>query len=214
MVATRRRDYSSAEQYFRESLAIQERALGPAHREVAAAVNNISYTLIEQGRLEEALPLRRRALDIARAAIGDSHENTGWFAFNLGYLLERLDDLEGAEAHYREGLAILRRALPDGHSMTVTPMVALGDLLTRTGRASEGEPLLREALQARIEADDVTAAISDVQSMLGAALAALGRDAEAQELLESGLAGLEDAMGPDAPLTEAARARLEAFLAS
>lgn len=95
--------------------------------------------------------------------------------------------------------------------MTLTPMVALGDLLARTGRAGEGEPLLREALEARIAAGDAPAAIADVQSMLGAALAALGREAEAREMLRAGLMGLETATGPDAPLTIAARARLEAF---
>jgi serine/threonine-protein kinase len=211
MVAARRRDYPSAERYFRESLEINENALGPAHPEVAAGVNNISYTLIEQGQLEEALPLRRRALAVARNAIGDSHENTGWYAFNLGYLLERLDEPVEAEIYYREGLAILRRALPAGHSMTTTPMIALGDLLARTGRAEEGEALLREGLEARTEAGEAPAAIADVQSMLGGALAALGRDAEARAMLESGLAGLEEAMGPDARLTVAARARLEAF---
>jgi eukaryotic-like serine/threonine-protein kinase len=210
-VAARRGEYVSAEQYFRQSLAVQERAFGPMHTEVAVNINNISYTLIEQGRLAEALPLRRRALEIARTAIGDSHENTGWFAFNLGYLLERLAEVGEAEIYYREGLAVLRRALGDAHPMTTTPMVALGDLLSRTGRAAEGERLLREALEARVVSDGRAAAIADVQSMLGAALAALGRDAEAREMLERGLAGLEEAMGPDAPLTVAARARLEAF---
>ena len=211
VVAARRREYASAEQYFRESLEIQERALGPDHPEIAVAVNNISFTLIQQGRLEGALPLRRRALEIARAAIGDSHENTGWYAYNLGYLFEQLGDLDGAETHYREGLAILRRALPGGHNMTTSPMAALGDLLTRTGRAAEGEPLLREALEARIAAGDVPAAVADLGSMLGAALAALGRDVEAREMLERSLDELEAALGSDAPLTVAARARLEAY---
>ena len=211
MVAARQGRYEVAEQYFRESLAIQEEALGPAHPEVAVAVNNISFTLIQQGRLEEALPLRRRALEIARAAIGDSHDNTGWFAYNLGYLLERLGDLDGAERHYREGLAILRRALPDGHFRTTTPMVALGDLLARTGRESEGAALLREALEDRISDGAAPAAVADVESMLGGALASMGRDEEAQELLEGGLSKLEDALGPDADLTGAARERLAAF---
>jgi tetratricopeptide (TPR) repeat protein len=209
-VAARRSDYAQAELYFRESLAVQEEALGPAHPEVAVAYNNISFTLIEQGRLEEALPMRRRALETAQTALGDSHENTGWFAYNLGYLLERLDEPGEAEARYREGLAILRRALPDGHYMATTPMAALGDLLTRMGRAAEGEPLLREALEDRIVVGAVPAVVADVQSMLGGALAALGRDAEAREMLQRGLAGLEEALGPDARLTQAARARVAA----
>ena len=209
-VAARRRDYVRAEEYFRESLAIQEAALGPAHPEIAVAVNNISFTLIEQGRLEEALPMRRRVLEIAMASLGDGHENTGWFAHNLGYLLEQLDEPVEAEAHYREALAILRRALPDGHYMTTSPMTALGDLLTRTGRPAEGEPLLREALEDRIAVDAAPASVADVQSMLGGALTALGRDAEAQEMLGQGLAGLEEALGPDAKLTLAARARMVA----
>jgi len=154
--------------------------------------------------------MRRRVLEIAMASLGDGHENTGWFAHNLGYLLEQLDEPVEAEAHYREALAILRRALPDGHYMTTSPMTALGDLLTRTGRPAEGEPLLREALEDRIAVDAAPASVADVQSMLGGALTALGRDAEAQEMLGQGLAGLEEALGPDAKLTLAARARMVA----
>lgn len=210
MVSVRRGDMAQGEQYFRESLAIQERALGSAHPEVAVGLNNISYTLIEQGRLEDALPLRRRTLEIALAAIGDSHGNTGQFAFNLGVLLERLDQPDEALVRYEESVDILRRALPDGHFQTTTSLVALGDLLSREGRAAEGEPFLREALADRIALGAVPASIADIQSMLGASLAALGRGAEAREMLETGLRGLEEAMGPDARLTVMARARLEA----
>jgi serine/threonine-protein kinase len=210
-VAARRGEYAQAERYFREALEIHERARGPDHPEVAVAVNNISYTLVEQGRLEEALPLRRRALDIARASIGESHENTGWYAYNLGYLLERLGDLDEAEVHYREGLATLRGALPDGHFTTTTPMAALGDLLARTGRPGEGAALLREALGDRIEGGAAPASVADVQSMLGAALGAMGQEEEARKLLREGASGLEDALGRDARLTRAAWARLEAF---
>ncbi|NNF12041.1 MAG: serine/threonine protein kinase, partial [Gemmatimonadetes bacterium] len=174
VVSVRRGDLPQAEQNFRRSLEIHERARGPTHPEVAVALNNISYTLVEQGRLADALPLRRRVLEIARGSIGEDHDNTGWYAFNLGDLLERLGNEAEAEVHYREALAILRQTLPDGHFRTTTPMVALGDLLTRTGRAGEGAQLLREALEDRIAIDAAPAAVADVESMLGAALAQLG----------------------------------------
>jgi hypothetical protein len=90
-------------------------------------------------------------------------------------------------------------------------MAALGDLLARTGRAAEGEPLLREALADRTAAGDGAAALADLESRLGGALATQGKAAEAEELLVRGLAGLESAMGPEARLTVAARSRLETF---
>lgn len=211
VLSVRRGQLAQAEEYFRRSLAIHERARGPTHPEVAVALNNISYTLVEQGRLADALPLRRRVLEIAQASIGDSHDNTGWYAFNLGDLLERLGDEGEAEGYYRQALGILRRTLPEGHFRTTTPMVSLGDLLARTDRAEEGAELLREALEDRIAAQAAPAAVADVESMLGAALGQLGQTEEARQLLEGGLAGLEQAVGPEAGVTRRARERLEAF---
>ena len=207
----RQREWSTAEQYFVESLEINEASLGPTHSEVASALNNLSFVIKEQGRLEDALPLHRRALEVARVAIGEDHQNTGFFAYNLGFLLEQLGRDGEAEPYHREAIAILERALPEGHALTTRPIANLGDLLTRNGRAEEAEPLLRTALDRRIKASEPPAAIADVESMLGACLAALGRLDEGERLLEKGLATLEQTIGPDRRQTQQARARLDAF---
>jgi serine/threonine-protein kinase len=213
MVAARRHQWADAQRYFGEALEINEASFGPNHDQVAVALNNIAYAMMEQDQLEDALPLRRRVLEIARATIGDGHENTGVYAHNLGFLLDRLGRDTEAEATYREALRILEGALPDGHVLATRPLTGLGDLLARTDRAAEAEPLLREALARRIAAQEMPAAIAEVESMLGGCLAQLGRAGEAGPLLERSLAALEQAVGPDARLTREARARLDGFRA-
>jgi serine/threonine-protein kinase len=212
-LAARRRDFAAAEPLLRQALAIHEASLGPAHQEAAGALNNVAYVLVEQGRLEEALPMRRRVLDIALESIGEQHQNTGIFAYNLADLLDRLGHDAEAEVHYRESMRILAALLTDAHPLTARAMAGLGALLTRMGRPAEAEPLLRAALASRIDAQAPPASIAEVESALGAALAARNRGAEAEELLVRSHAVLEETLGSDARSTIEARARLTGFLA-
>ncbi len=50
--------------------------------------------------------------------------------------------------------------------------------------------------------------MGEVKSLLGVALRAQGRDAEADALIAEGLAVVRDHLGPDAPETRRAAARL------
>lgn len=111
------------------------------------------------GRFECAEDAFRESLAERSEPFGD-HPQTAYSLQSLAIALEKQGWLEATEPIYCEGLAILRRALPDGHSMTTSPMVAPGDLLGRTGPAAEGERLLREALEARIESGDSPAAVA------------------------------------------------------
>jgi serine/threonine protein kinase/Flp pilus assembly protein TadD len=207
----RRGEFAAAEPLLREALAIRETALGPTHQEVAGTLNNIAFVLMQMGRLEEAVPIRLRVIEIAREAIGESHENTGAFAYNLANLLYRLGEMERAEAYYRESLEILDRVLPEGHALTTRTLVELGELLTRAGRAGEAEPMLRRGLANRIALEEAPAAIAHVEGLLGQALAATGRRAEAEELLVRSHATLRQELGEDAEQTHQAEARLAGF---
>ena len=52
------------------SLAISEKALGPAHPDVAASLNNLAALYDAQGRYAEAEPLHQRSLAILEKVFG------------------------------------------------------------------------------------------------------------------------------------------------
>ena len=56
--------YADAEPLYKRSLAIQEKALGPDHPDVATSLNNLAVLYQEQGRYADAEPLYKRSLAI------------------------------------------------------------------------------------------------------------------------------------------------------
>ena len=80
--------YSEARSLFELALAIDEKAVGPDHYDVAAILNNLAALLQEQGDLAGARPLFERALAISEKALGPDHRNVATSLNNLA-LLER-----------------------------------------------------------------------------------------------------------------------------
>ena len=68
-------DYAGAEPLYRRALAINEKALGPDHLDVARSLNNLAGLLKAKGNYAAAEPLYRRALAIAEKALGPDHPN-------------------------------------------------------------------------------------------------------------------------------------------
>ena len=58
--------YAEAEPLYKRALAIDEKALGPDHPDVAQSLNNLAALYDDQGRYAEAEPLYKRALAIRR----------------------------------------------------------------------------------------------------------------------------------------------------
>jgi tetratricopeptide (TPR) repeat protein len=68
--------YSSAAQWWRETLEAVEAALGPEHPDTAASLNELGLLLKTQGDLVAARPLYERALAIREKALGPEHSDT------------------------------------------------------------------------------------------------------------------------------------------
>ena len=62
-----------AEPLYKRALAIMEKALGPEHPDVGAALNNLAELYRNQGRHAEAEPLYRRSRAIREKALGPEH---------------------------------------------------------------------------------------------------------------------------------------------
>jgi serine/threonine-protein kinase len=210
----RRGDFADAEQVFRESLELGIEVLGPTHQKNASTHSNLSFVLAEQGRIAEAARARRQSLDITRRNWGADHPNTGLHAHTLGIMLENLGERAAADTAFAEALACLDHAYRNETPLSNTQIAALGDLLVRAGRAADAEPPLRFALERGLRSGHYTPLMAEIESILGAALAALQRHDEAEELLSRGHAELERLSGADHSMTRAARERLEEFEAA
>jgi tetratricopeptide (TPR) repeat protein len=75
-----------AELLFRRSLTIREKALGPHHRDVGIALNNLAESCRAQGRFAEAEPLYKRSHAIFEKALGPDHPSVGTALDNLAEL--------------------------------------------------------------------------------------------------------------------------------
>src|ERR1019366_8744336 len=90
-------DYASAEPLLRRALAINEKALGPDHPNVATALNNLAELLQEKGDYTRAEPLLRRALAINEKALDPDHPDVARDLNNLAALLYAKGDHAEAE---------------------------------------------------------------------------------------------------------------------
>jgi len=61
-------EYAEAERFYRRSLAIREKALGPDHPDVATSLDNLAELYQAQGKYAEAEPLLQRSLAIRKGA--------------------------------------------------------------------------------------------------------------------------------------------------
>jgi len=80
--------YPEAEDPYRRALAINEKALGPDHPDVATDLNNLAWLLQATGRYAEAEPLYARALAIWEKALGPDHPAVATSLNSLAFLLD------------------------------------------------------------------------------------------------------------------------------
>src|SRR5437870_5060886 len=65
--------YKQAEPLYQRALAIDEKAFGPDHPDVARDLNNLAELYYNQGQYEQAEPLFKRALAIREKGLGSDH---------------------------------------------------------------------------------------------------------------------------------------------
>jgi tetratricopeptide (TPR) repeat protein len=87
-------------------LAIREKALGPAHPDVANSLNNLAALYEALGDYAKAEPLFLRSLAIKQKALGPEHPDVALSRNNLAEIYKALGDNVQAEPLYRRSLAI------------------------------------------------------------------------------------------------------------
>jgi len=100
---------AEAEPLMRRALAMDEKAFGPEHPEVATDLNNLAQLLQDTNRLGEAEPLMRRALAMDEKAFGPEHPTVALRLNNLAQLLQDTNRLSEAEPLMRRHVVIFRK---------------------------------------------------------------------------------------------------------
>jgi serine/threonine protein kinase/Tfp pilus assembly protein PilF len=175
---------AEAEALFRESLAISRKALGDTHPNVASSLNNLGIVLLDKGEYLEAEPLFREAVAINRQTVGDDHAALGPNLHNLAAALREQKRFAEAASVIEESIRITRAALGDDHPRVAFFTLSLARIHLEGGRPQQAESLTRPVLEARRRAlPEGDSRIALAESLLGGALSALGRHAEAEPLL-------------------------------
>jgi tetratricopeptide (TPR) repeat protein len=200
-----------AEQLLREALDIARKTNGETHIDTARLTHNLGWMLWRRGAYAEAEPLLRAAVVTIPKAYGPTYRGARLAMSNLAHNQNGLGDFRAAEVTAREAIAAYRKAPSD--VMVVTALIALSHSLVAQRRGEEAIPHLREALdvteknpQARFPWFK-----GEVQSTLGAALAAQRQSTEAETLLLAGYEALRDLPATPPPRLRAALERLVAF---
>ncbi len=192
--------FDLAEPFMRRTLAIDVKAFGTEHPNIAASLNNLAQLLKATNRLVEAESLMRQALAISERAFGTEHPTVATGLNNLVVLLQATNRLKEAGPLMRRALVIDEKAFGTEHPTVATDLNNLAQLLQVTKRLKEAEPLMRRALAIDEKAfgTEHPTVATDLNN-LAALLQATNRLKEAEPLMRRALAIDEKAFGTEHP---------------
>jgi len=109
------------------------------------AVNNLDLLYADQGKMEEAEAMYRRALKGREKAWGPEHSSTLDTINNLGSLYRNQGKMKEAEAMYQRALKGYEKAWGPEHTSTLGTINNLGSLYADQGKMEEAEAMYRWA---------------------------------------------------------------------
>ncbi len=158
--AAQRGHLEDAQPLYIEHIRVLEKVLGPAHADVAVAIQNYAMCLRAAGQLERAASLFTRALGILEAAAGHEHPDVAHCAANIGALHEQQGQYAAATAQYERALSIRRRLHGQKHASLVPLLHSMGVVAARQGLLDVAEARLRAAIAMRRELSTTSTAPS------------------------------------------------------
>ena len=182
--------YADADRLFNAALDARRRVLGEEHWETQNSLYSLALSYRAQGRYVEAEKLFKQAGETLAATLGPEQQQSLRPWYYLAEMYERQGRLAEAAEIFNRVLGVRRRDLGPGNQYTAQALSALGEVRLDQGAYIEAEKLLREASRIRAEKAPDRWERYYTDSMLGASLARLGRQAEARMLLNSGYQGM------------------------
>jgi len=141
-------DLAGARSLYERSLEIREKALGPAHHEVAEGQGLLANLLAEMGEHARARSFWVRSLETREKALGPRHPELARSLMGLGALLAEMGEYAGVRALYERALGILEPSLGPSHPWVAACKMNLARLFLETGE-------IPAALAASLQANEI-----------------------------------------------------------
>ncbi len=182
-------DLQQAEATFRQALAMRQELLGSAHPDIAVTLNNLAFVLYDRGRTQEAMATERESLDMYRRLFPGDHPEVARILNRIGFWLIQDGKYAEADLDLHAALAMRQRLLTGTHPDVGASLVHVAILQVVQHQYEQALISARDAVQILSSGLSPTHWKTAVgESTEGAALAGLGRYAEAEPLLVQGLA--------------------------
>lgn len=147
LIITRLGDNQRGETLIRQGMALYSEISDKPRWEVGNAKAALSLCLINRNDLDSAESELAESEKIIKETLGDSNLYMASTLKGKANVYIAKADYKSAEKAASESLKILQQILPPDSPFSAGAMVSLGTILTKTGRASEGETFLRQALK-------------------------------------------------------------------
>jgi tetratricopeptide (TPR) repeat protein len=139
--------YEKCERWYRRSLDIRSKQLGPEHQDTVTSMNNLAVVLEGQGKYEAAEAMHRRALELSEKVLGPEHPDTLRSMNNLAVVLEGQGKYSTAEGMQRRALELSEKVLGPEHPGTLGSMSNLAVVLRGRGKYEAAEVMQWRALE-------------------------------------------------------------------
>lgn len=144
---THQGDYSRAESYFNEALAIQEEVLGPNSLEVAFTLNCLGELDMIRHKDAPAESLFHRVLEIRRKKLKPDDPALAQTLEDLALVYEHEGKLNKADTLFQEALVIYKKSLAPDNCELALVYRNYASLLTKLGRIAEASELEAESFR-------------------------------------------------------------------
>ena len=190
--------YDEAIQAAESALALREKALGPEHPDVAAALNNLAFLYDAKRDYAKAEEVYLRSLAIYEKALGPEHPRVANSLNNLAALYYAKGDYAKAEPLYLRSLAAYEKAYGPENPDVAAGLNNLATLYYEKREYAKAEPLYLRAL-AFLEKTlgPQHPDVINTVSALAMLYEAKGDYAKAEPLFVRTLAFREKAFGPE-----------------
>ncbi len=166
--------------------------LGPVNLETLWAMGNLANSYRAAGRFDDALRLNEQTYRLMKAKLGPDQRDTLASMDNLAASFRDVGRFDEAFQLDEEALKRMKSKLGPDHSCTLNTMDSLAETCLPVNRPAEAELLTRECLAIRQKTSPDEWTMFNTQSLLGGALLAQKKYAEAEPLLVSGYKGMRD----------------------
>jgi tetratricopeptide (TPR) repeat protein len=139
-------DYGDSEPPLARALAIQEKVLGPEHRDVTISLITLARLYLGQGRYPEAESLLQRAVAIQEKVLGPDHPDVALTLSNLAGVYYMRAQYGQAEPLLQRTITLLEKVVGPEHWVMARGLNSLAGVYHARREYHQAEPLLRRAL--------------------------------------------------------------------